>query len=390
MRGRTRRDDMQTPVPGARPYFDAECRAAILRRMAAILESGQLTLGPTLHEFEQRFAAHVGTTHAVAVSSGATALLVALQHFDLDGGEVIVPVETFVASANAVVLAGGAPRFVNIEPDTLSLDVDDVIEKIDARTRGVMVVHIGGLITPRLDELRALCRSRGVFLIEDAAHAHGSAIGSWRAGNLGDVGCFSLYATKTITSGEGGVVTTNHDALAEHARRARNHGAAPQDGLYEFVSLNYRMSDLIAAVAIEQLARLEGFIEQRTALVAEYRRRLAGVDELGLLEPGEGTRSGHWKLFARLAPRVDRDKLIAVMADRHRISVRSPYAPLCHQQPVFQKWIRESDDFRRSEEIMARMICLPLFVGLEDADVGYVVGCLKTALVECAAVAISS
>lgn len=381
---------MQAPVPGARPYFDAQCRAAILRRMAAILESGQLTLGPTLQEFERQFAARVGTTRAVAVSSGATALLIALQHFDLDGGAVIVPVETFVASANAVVLAGGTPRFANIEPDALSLDVDDVLEKIDHRTRGIMVVHIGGLITPRLDELRELCRSRGLFLIEDAAHAHGSAIGSSRAGNLGDVACFSLYATKTITSGEGGVVTTNDDALADHARRARNHGAGHQDGLYEFVSLNYRMSDLVAAVAIEQLACLDRFIEQRTALVDEYRRALAGVAEVELLEPCEGTRSGHWKLFARLDPRVDRDKLVTLMSDRDRIAVRSPYAPLCHQQPVFQRWIREDDDFRRSEEIMARMICLPLFVGLEGADVGYVVGALKTALVACGTVAVSS
>ena len=381
---------MQAPVPGARPYFDAGCRAAILRRMAAILESGQLTLGPTLRELEQHFAAQVGTKHAVAVSSGATALLVALQHYDLDGGEVIVPVETFVASANAVVLAGGAPRFVNIEPDTLSLDVDDVIEKIGDRTRGIMVVHIGGLITPRLHELRTLCRSRGLFLIEDAAHAPGSAIGGWWAGNLGDVGCFSLYATKTITSGEGGVVTTNDDALAEHARRARNHGAGPRDGVYEFVSLNYRMSDLVAAVAVEQLARLHEFVERRSALAREYSRRLEGVAEVELLEPAEGTRSGHWKLFARLACRVDRDKLVALMGDRYRISVRSPYAPLCHQQPVFQKWIGDGDDFRRSEEIMTRMICLPLFVGLEDTDVAYVVESLKAALVQCGAVAVAS
>ena len=381
---------MQGSVPGAKPYFDASCRAAILRRIAEILERGQLSMGPTLEELERRFAAEVRTRHAVAVSSGATALLLALQSLRLEGGEVIVPVETFVASANAVLLAGGVPRFVNIEPQTLALDLEETAAKISARTRGIMVVHIGGLITSRLDELRTLCRARGLFLVEDAAHAHGSTLGARPAGSLGDAGCFSLYATKTITAGEGGVVTTNHDAVADHARRARNHGAGSRDGVYDFVSLNYRMSDLTAAVALEQLIRLPHFVARRTTLVGEYRRQLEDVTEIELLEPGPGSRSGHWKLFARLAGHVDRDRVVAIMSAKHQIAVRSPYAPLCHQQPVFRPWIDPRDDFTRSESIMARMICLPLFVGLDEADVGRVVASLKSALVDAGAVAVSS
>ena len=373
---------MKTVIPGARPFFSAESRASILRRIDGILESGKLTMGPVAEEFESRFAAYVGVKHAVAVSSGAAALLLALQYFDLRGGEVIVPVETFVASANSVILAGGTPRLVNIEPRTLCLDLDDVRRSIGPKTRGVMVVHLAGQITPAIHEFQELTKQRGLFLIEDAAHAPGSTISGQKAGSLGDVGCFSLFATKVMTSGEGGVVTTDSDELADFVRSNRNHGQRKGTELYENVSLNYRMSEITAAVALEQFAHLEEFIERRNNIVVAYRAALAEVAEVEFLPSFPQTRSAFWKYFVRVSPSIDRDHLIEVMFGKYGVATYPPYDPLCHRQPVMARYVVDPERYRVSDEIMSHVICLPVFVGLTEDQVAYVVRSLKETLLE--------
>ena len=373
---------MRLFLPGSRPYFDAESRARILQRIEKILATGQLTMGPMLEEFEAKFAQYIGVKHAIAVNSGATALLLALQYFDLDGGEVIVPVETFVASANAVIVAAGVPRFVNIEPRTLCLDMDEVERNLRDQTRGVMVIHLAGQISPAIGALKKVCEDRGLFLIEDAAHAHGAKIGPRMAGNLGDVGCFSLYATKVMTAGEGGVVTTNNDALADYVRSARNHGQRKGSPLYETVSLNYRMSEVAAAIALEQLAQLDSFVARRHELLTLYQAQLGDVPEIEFLPAYDGIRCSYWKLYVYLSTEVKRDRLVQLMAEKYQVMTQYAYAPLCHQQPVFASLIEDPSYFRSSEEIVSRVICLPMFVGLEESDVAYVVQSLKEAIQE--------
>ena len=370
-------------VAGVRAWFDEETRARILRRVDAILQSGHLTLGPTVEEFEAKFAAYIGTKHAIAVNSGASALMLALKFFALDDGEVLVPVETFVASANAVIVAGGRPTFVNIEAETLSADPEDLATNIHARTRGIMLVHMAGQITPHLATVQRLCAEHGLFLIEDAAHAHGSRIGERMAGTLGDVGCFSLYSTKVLTSGEGGVITTNNDELADYARSLRNHGLRKDSILYESVSLNYRLAEIPAAVAIEQLASLEAQVCRRNEIVDLYRQKLAGHPDLEILPECPGGRSAHWKVYARLSPRVDRAQLIKLLAERYRIATHYAYKPLCHLQPVFAPFVSDPLRFGRSEAIMAHLICLPVSVGLENLTVAYVAERLDEALRAC-------
>src|SRR5260370_9744029 len=221
------RVDMQRPrsIVRARPHFAEADIDAALRMIEQCLRSGTLVMGPLVAEFERKFAGFCGAKHAVAVSSGTAALEIGLRCIELRGRQVIVPTQTFVATANAVLLAGGSPVFAEIHPRTLCLDVEDVARRITHNTACILGLHMAGLIQPDLAALRDLCDSRGIFLAEDAAHAHGASLAGHRAGTLGRFGCFSFYPTKIMTTGEGGMLTTADDALADLARSYRNHGA---------------------------------------------------------------------------------------------------------------------------------------------------------------------
>jgi len=212
-------------VQVARPYFPAEDIDEIVRDVRAVLESGMLMQGKHVQQFEEEFARYCGVAHARAVNSGTSALVGILDYFDVRDREVLVPVNTFLASANAVIFAGGKPVFVDIDPETLLINFDDMVARTTARTAGLILVHCAGLITSNLDGIREFCSSRGLFLLEDAAHAAGSSREGRRAGGLGDAGAFSMLATKIITSGgEGGMVTTNDADLAHRVVSLRFHG----------------------------------------------------------------------------------------------------------------------------------------------------------------------
>ena len=202
-------------ITNAKPFFPNEDIDSILNDIKDSLRTGVLTFGPNVEKLEREFADYVGVKHAIAVNSGTSALEIALRYFELNGGEVIVPTNSFVASANAVIFAGGKPVLADIKKETLCIDPNEIRKKISANTKGVMVVHLAGLIPPEMKEIQEICKENNLFLIEDAAHAPGASIDNKKAGNLGDVGCFSFFPTKPMTTGEGGIITTNDVKLAE-------------------------------------------------------------------------------------------------------------------------------------------------------------------------------
>src|SRR5260221_8817240 len=205
-------------VPPARVFFPAEDRAEILARIDQALTTGQLTLGPIGRELEAAFAKRHSTQHAVAVSSGTSALEIILRCLEVEGREVIVPSNTFFATAAAAVHAGARVVFVDCDPETMAFDLADVESRMGPDTAAVIAVHIGGLISPAVPALAQLCRDRGVHLVEDAAHAHGSALGGKSAGTFGVAAAFSFYPTKVMAGGEGGMIVTDDDSIATQAR----------------------------------------------------------------------------------------------------------------------------------------------------------------------------
>ena len=211
-------------ISGARPYFHDDDVPQVLARLEEIIRGGRLIFGQNTREFEESFRQYVGVEHAVSVSSCTAALEITMRFFGVQGREVIVPTNTFAACVAAIKYAGGIPVLADMDPETFCLETADVLSRINENTAGVIVVHIAGLIDPDIDGLREVCRERGLFLIEDPSHAHGASIDDRRAGSLADAACFSFYPTKVMTTGTGGMITTNNPDLAEYARSLRHHG----------------------------------------------------------------------------------------------------------------------------------------------------------------------
>jgi dTDP-4-amino-4,6-dideoxygalactose transaminase len=368
-------------VPPARVCFPAEDRAEILARIDQALISGQLTLGPIGRELEAAFSKRHSTAHAVAVSSGTAGLEIILRALGVEGREVIVPANTFFATAAAAVHAGARVVFVDCDPETMAFDLADVESRLGPETAAVIAVHIGGLISPALPALARLCRDRGVPLVEDAAHAHGSALGGQSAGTFGIAGAFSFYPTKVVAGGEGGIIVTDDDGIVEAARGYRDQGKASfLTNFHTRLGANWRMSEPHAAIAQSQLTRLDEFIAARQALAKRYD---AAVEDLGLRPvpiPAEA-HCNYYKYVAFLPAGVDRGVLKHAMRERFDIGLPGEvYDTPLHQQPVFEAFADRA--LPGAEFIGARHICLPLYPSLSESDADYVVASLATALTE--------
>jgi len=372
---------MVRSIARARPYFPERDIEDILALIRQSLCSGQLTNGAHVREFERRFAASIGVRHAIAVSSGTAALEISLRAMGISGKEVILPTETFVASANSIILAGGTPVFAEIHPDTYCLDIGDVERRITDRTAAVMLVHMAGLVVPNIGQFRELCAQRGIELIEDAAHAHGASHAGKRAGSFGRAGCFSFYPTKVITTAEGGMITTDDDALARTARSLRNHGANPDGPDYTQVSTNLRMAEPLAAIGLVQLGRLEEFVKWRNAIAARYASALREIEGIRPLPLSGGVHS-YWNYLAVLEDeRISRAGLAQCLQERYGVEIAWPYDPPCHMQPVFRRVLgSKPGDLPRSEALLQRHIALPMHSALTEAGAEYVLESLQAAL----------
>lgn len=345
--------------------------AALLEDFAQILRSGRLTMGPYLERFEQECAAHVGTKYAVGMSSGTAPLEVALRHWGVAGGDIVVPTNTFIASSNAALLAGGRPVLCDIDPQTLSSGLPQIEERLTARTVAVIVVHIAGLIAPDIAAIRAFCSQRGLFLLEDAAHAHGAKADGQLAGRLGDAAGFSFFPTKPMTSGEGGMLTTDDEYLAAFARSFRTHGMAAEGRSLVRLGNNYRLPELSAALGLRQLARLGEFVAERNRLAARYRHELTRLGLAHMLLPEFADRvHAYYKFPVCLPLDWDRGPVVAALRDRYGIEAGSAYWPPCHLEPFYQCELGyRQGDFPVAESVLKRIVALPMFYGLRDEEV---------------------
>lgn len=310
----------------AHPLMDAEEEATIHR----VLASGQLAQGEQVAAFERSFADICQVREAVAVSSGTAALhLALLAHGIGPGDEVITTAFSFVATANAILLAGATPVFVDIEPDTYNIDPALVEAAITSRTRAILPVHLYGnpCDMRRLEQLAA---ANHLIIIEDACQAHAAAIDGKPVGGFG-TGCFSFYATKNITTGEGGMVTTNDPAVAERVRLLRNHG---QQGQYHHTTLGYnlRMTDIQGAIGLVQIEKLEQFTERRIANARFLTKRLSGVVQTPIVRPG------HRHVYHQYTIRVpgNRDEW-AMKLQARGIGIGVHYRTPIHQQLSYRE-----------------------------------------------------
>ncbi|MCX5788596.1 MAG: DegT/DnrJ/EryC1/StrS family aminotransferase [Elusimicrobia bacterium] len=381
----------KTPaVPILRIPFDAKDRAFLAEGLAKILDSGALVMGENTKAFEREFAALCGVPYAVATSNCTTALEIILRAVGVEGGSVIVPTNTFIATAFAAVHAGAKVVFADSDPTTLCLDPKDVERRLRPDTRAVIIVHIGGIITPAIEDLKRLCDAKGIALVEDCAHAHGSTYKGTAAGAWGWAGAFSFFPTKPLVSGEGGIITTRDQAVYEKALMLRNHGKNPKLGnRITELGHNWRMSEITALLALQQTRKAKELFADRKATAAYYDRELSGLAGAKPLAMPQGMDSTYYKYVMVLEPGLPRDALKKLMKERFQVSLTGEvYDVPCHKEPVWQQHpraaINASDSFPGADEIAARHFCLPLYPGLTDAERAHVVSSLKAALKEVA------
>jgi dTDP-4-amino-4,6-dideoxygalactose transaminase len=332
-----------------------------------LLRSARFIEGEPVSNFERNFAAYCGVGEAIAVDSGTAALHLAMLALGIGpGDEVVCPTSTFIATAAAIAVTGARPVFVDADACHWQMDVASVERAIGPKCKAVVAVHLYGQ-PAEVGRLREVCGARGVFLIEDAAQAHGARYDGQRAGSLGDVGCFSFYPGKNLGAfGDGGAVTTNDTALAERMRRLRNHGRLNK---YEHaeVGFNFRMDAIQAAVLNVKLPYLEGWNEKRRHLAAQYRERLAGLP-MRLPAHIAGTEPVH-HLFPVLS--ADRERLGNFLRERG-IETGVHYPVPLHLQPAFKKLGHRAGDFPVAEAVARQEISLPIFPEMTEAQLEFV------------------
>ncbi len=366
-------------VPAARIVFSADDRTEISALVSAALGSGALTLGAHTRRFEEEFAAAHEAPYAVAVSSGTAALEIILRSLDVAGHDVVVPANTFAATGFAVLRAGATPVFADIDPATFALSPATAAAALTPDTRAIVLVHIGGLITPAIGGLRALAAERGIALVEDAAHAHGSSEGGRHAGLFGVAGAYSFYPTKVVTCGEGGMIVTANERIRDEARIYRDQGKAGFLGnVHIKQGYAWRLSELHAAVGLVHLRHLPEFLEVRNQIAARYDAALAGLDGYRPLAVPPAGRSNFYKYVVVPPPWIDRGRLKKELRERHGVALSGEVyeAPL-HQQPAFEPYARTS--LPAAEDMCARHVCLPIHSDMTVEEADYVTAALAAA-----------
>jgi len=368
-----------------KPYFPKEDIEQIKKDVEKILKSGMLTLHTYTKEFENQFAKLCGVKHAIAVNSGTSSLEIALRAIKLKPqDEVLVPTNTFSATAAAVFFAGAKPKLTDINPKDLCIDVENIQKNITKKTRGVIAVHIGGLICPEIKEIRELCKNKKLFLIEDAAHAQGSTINKKPAGSLGDAGCFSFYPTKVMTTGEGGMITTNNEEIAEKARILRDQGKENfNSNIIIQLGYNWRLPEISAAIGLTQLKRLPEMIKKRNEIAKYYDKELRKISEITPLKTPPNILNNYYKHVAFLEKGIDREKLKEKLRTKGVRCSGEVYWPPLHLEPIYKQLLGTKEgDLPQAEDACKRMMCLPLYAQMTREEAQYVIERLKETMSE--------
>jgi dTDP-4-amino-4,6-dideoxygalactose transaminase len=367
-------------VPAARIVFSEDDRRAVLAMIDESLRTGALTLGGNGRRFEEGFAARHDSPFAVAVSSGTSALEIIFRAIGVAGRDVVVPTNTFYATAAAAIAAGGRPRLADVSATTLALSPATIESALTPDTAAVVLVHIAGLISPEVDAIRDLCDRRGIVLVEDAAHAHGASYRGRPAGTFGAAAAFSFYPTKVMTSGEGGMIVTSDERIRDEAIIYRDQGKAGfLGGDHVRMGSAWRMSELHAAVGLVHLGRLDEAIATRQAAAARYDKALAEIPGCEALPVPEDCDSNYYKYVALLDPAVDRAALKAELRERAGVTLSGEvYALPLHGQPVFADLA--TDAFPVADDVCRRHICLPVHSDMTDDEADYVADSLAEAL----------
>lgn len=346
-----------------------------------VVRSGRLALGPKTAAFEEAVAGYVGVKHAVAVSSGTAALHLIVRALGIGpGDEVLVPSFTFAASVNAIFYEGATPVFVDIEQDTFNLDAVDVERKINSKTRAIMVVDVFGH-PAEWDEICRIAEKHDLLVIDDSCEALGAEYRGRKLGSFGDAAAFAFYPNKQMTTGEGGIIVTDSDEIAELCRSLFNQGRGRMGAWLEHERLgyNYRMDEMSAALGLSQMKRIDSFIGKRRRVAELYNEKLAQFDWVTVPRTRDHVRRSWFVYVVTLAEGIDRDEIITSMGERE-IPVRAYFPPL-HQQPyISDRSVAPQNGLLLTESIALRTLALPFHNNMTEEQIDTVVTELAEAI----------
>jgi perosamine synthetase len=367
----------QKSIPIAKPFL----KGNEFKYVAECIVSGWISSqGKYVVEFEDKFAEFCETKYSLATSNGTTALHLALAALDIGAGdEVIVPTLTFIATANAVSYTGARAVFVDSEKATYNMDPARIEQAINPRTKAIIPVHLYGQ-PARMDQIMAIAKKHGLFVVEDAAEAHGAEYRRRKVGSIGDIGCFSFFGNKIITTGEGGMLVTDNRKIYDKAKILRDHGMSrTRKYWHEFIGFNYRLTNVQAAIGCAQMEKIDSILRQKIEIAKLYKQYLAGDDRLILPPENKWSKNVFW-MYALIVkePKNSRSSLRDKVMDslkKDSIEVRPFFYPI-HLMPPY----KQRAEFPAAEEISRSGIMLPSYFGIEERGIKLICDSLKKAL----------
>jgi len=360
--------EMKRAIPIAKPVLGRDEEEAVRR----VFRSGRLIQGEKVRSFEEAFADYISVKHAVAVTNGTIALDVTLKALKIGpGDEVIVPAFSFIATSNCVLFQRAKPVFVDIDQRSFNIDPSDVNDKITAKTKAIMAVHMFGQ-PAKMEQLNEIAQDHDLFLIEDAAQAHGAEYKGQKAGGLGEVGCFSFYATKNMTTGEGGIIMTNNDELAKRARLLRNHGQTKKYN-HTILGYNYRMTELSAAIGLVQLKKLDKINEKRIRNAKMLNEGIKKIHGLTLPYVEKHVKHVFYQYVIRVEEGypLERNELASHLKKRG-IDTAIHYPMPIYRQPIYHELGYDKMTCPMTEESCKRVLSLPVHPSVDGKDIQYI------------------
>jgi perosamine synthetase len=360
-------------IRSSRPFFPEDDIRNITLDISDALREGILRNGKNLRDFERSIAEYLLINNTVAMDSDSSAFETALSYLGAKNHEVIVCTNSFISVPNSVLYSGGKVVFADIHEDTLSMDPSSLQENISEETRGVIVTHIAGFPNPDLKKIIEICKDNDLFLIEDATHSIGATLEGKKTGTFGDAAVFAFTPTKVMTTGEGGMLVTNNDDLAEYSRRYSYYGSGPGKTNFANLGRHMMMPEISAILGLYQLRRIEEFISRRNKIADMYNEKLDRIETVRTVKCSFGSRSSYYKYPVVLDHKIDKIEFTRLLFQDFNVETGTVFYPPCHLQPVYKKLgVTSYGSLLTSEEVLSRMITLPIHVGLTNENIEYI------------------
>lgn len=369
----------------ASPYFSSKDQQWIKNQISNILKK-KLSTGPYCEEFEKKFSKFIGTKYAVFLNSCTSALEIATNYLGLKKtDEIIVPVQTFIATATAVTTQNGKIVFAEINPSTFCLDLKEIKKRTTKKTKAIMLVHFAGYMARDIIKIQKFCKKNKIFIIEDCSHSFGTSYKKKKAGNIGDIGCFSFFSTKTLTTGEGGMLTTNNKDIYAHALALRNRGQVTNSPIEIFDKpwRNCRATEFSAVLGLSQLSNIKKINKHREIITNFYDKEIKKNNkDIYTLDKDKNINYSIWKHITIIKnTSISRLELYKILKKKYKININWAYNPLLHLQPFYKKTFKSKiGDFPVTEDISNRHFHLPLHLGISKKKASYIIKSLFKAI----------